>query len=60
MKILPHKENKTNSLIKQLIFTIVLGISLLIIALFASGILFTGVVVQNTNSAIEATVNKLN
>jgi hypothetical protein len=60
MKILPHKDNKTNSFIKQLIFTIGLGISLLIIALFASGVLFTGVVVQNTNSAIEATVNKLN
>jgi hypothetical protein len=40
-------------LIKQLILTIGLGIALLVFALFASGIFFTGVVVQSTNGAIK-------
>jgi hypothetical protein len=43
---------------KQLILTIGLGIALLVFALFASGIFFTGVVVQTTNSAIKATGNE--
>lgn len=45
-------KDKKNGLIKQLLVTIGLGIALLVMALLASGILFTGAVVQNTNSAI--------
>jgi hypothetical protein len=51
-------KNKKDGLIKQLIVTIGLGIALLVMALFASGILFTGAVVQNTNSAIKDTGNR--
>ena len=45
-------------MIRQLILTIGLAIALLVFALFASGIFFTGVVVQNTNSAIKDIAHK--
>lgn len=51
-------KNKKDGLIKQLIVTIGLGIALLVMALLASGILFTGAVVQNTNSAIKDTASR--
>ena len=51
-------KNKKDGLIKQLIVTIGLGIALLVMALFASGILFTGAVVHNTNSAIKDTASR--
>jgi hypothetical protein len=35
-----------------------LGIALLVFALFASGIFFTGAVVQNTNGAIKDNAHK--
>jgi hypothetical protein len=38
---------------KQLILSIGLGIALLVFALLASGIFFTGAVVQGTNGAIK-------
>jgi hypothetical protein len=44
--------------IKQLILTIGLGIALLVFALLASGIFFTGAVVQSTNGAIKDNANK--
>ncbi len=52
------KDKKVNGLIKQLILTIGLGIALLVFALLASGIFFTGVVVQTTTGAIKDTANK--
>jgi hypothetical protein len=52
------KDKKAGGLIKRLILTVGLGIALLVFALFASGIFFTGVVVQTTNSAIKVTGNK--
>ena len=45
-------------MIRQLILTIGLAIALLVFALLASGIFFTGVVVQNTNSAIKDNAHK--
>jgi hypothetical protein len=47
------KNKKAGGLIKQLILIIGLAIALLVLALFASGIFFTGAVVQSTNSAIK-------
>jgi hypothetical protein len=52
------ENKKADGLIKQSILAIGLGIALLVFALFASGIFFTGAVVQTTNSAINATGNK--
>lgn len=52
------KDKKAGDLIKQLILTIGLGIALLVFALLASGIFFTGVVVQTTTGAIKDTANK--
>ena len=52
------ENKKTDGLIKQLILSIGLGIALLVVALLASGIFFTGVVVQNTNSAIKDNAHK--
>ena len=52
------KDKKTGGLIKQLILTIGLGIALLVFALFASGIFFTGAVVQSMNSDIKENVHK--
>jgi len=52
------KDKKAGGLIKQLILTIGLGIALLVFALLASGIFFTGVVVQTTTGAIKDTANK--
>ncbi|MDD1630900.1 MAG: hypothetical protein LUP91_01700 [Methylococcaceae bacterium] len=51
-------DKKTGGLIKQLILTIGSGIALLVFALFASGILFTGAVVQRMNSDIKENVHK--
>lgn len=42
----------------NVILSIGLGIAMFVFALFASGIFFTGIVVQNTNSAIKDNVNK--
>ncbi len=53
----PIKDKKVG-FIKQLILTIGLGIALLVMALLASGILFTGAVVQNTNSAIKDSASR--
>ena len=52
------ENKKADGLIKQLILAIGLGIALLVFALFASGIFFTGVIVQNTNSAIKDNARK--
>jgi len=52
------KYKKADGLIKQLIITIGLGITLLFMALFASGIFFTGVVVENSGSTINKTIHK--
>lgn len=52
------KDKKADGLIKQLVLTMGLGIALLVFALFASGIFFTGAVVQNTNSAIKDNAHK--
>ena len=52
------KDKKADGLIKQLVLTMGLGIALLVFALFASGIFFTGAVVQNTNSAIKDSAHK--
>lgn len=52
------KDKKTGGLIKQLILTIGLGVALLVFALFASGIFFTGAVVQRMNSDIKDNVHK--
>ena len=52
------ENKKADGLIKQLILTIGLGIALLVFALLASGIFFTGVVVQTTTGAIKDTANK--
>jgi hypothetical protein len=49
---------KTDGLIKQLILSIGLGIALLVVALLASGIFFTGVVVQSMNGSIKDNVHK--
>jgi hypothetical protein len=47
-----NKFKKADGLIKQVILIIGLGIALLVFALFGSGIFFTGIVVQSSNSAI--------
>lgn len=47
-----------NSMIKQWLKTLGLAIALLLGALAASGILFTGAVVQNTNGAIKETAQR--
>jgi hypothetical protein len=53
------KDKKAGGLIKQLILTVGLGITLLVVALFASGIFLTGAaVVQSTNSAIKDNAHK--
>jgi hypothetical protein len=52
------ENKKAGGLIKQLILAIGLGIALLVFALFASGIFFTGAVVQTTNSAIKDNAHK--
>ena len=52
------KDKKADGLIKQLILSIGLGIALLVFALFASGIFFTGAVVQSTNGAIKDNARK--
>jgi hypothetical protein len=52
------ENKKIDGLIKQLILTIGLGIALLVFALLASGIFFTGAVVQSTNGAIKENANK--
>jgi hypothetical protein len=52
------KNKKTGGLIKQLILTIGLGIALLVFALLASGIFFTGAVVQSTNGANKDNASK--
>jgi hypothetical protein len=52
------KDKKTDGLIKQLILSMGVGIALLVFALFASGIFFTGAVVQNTNSAFKDSAHK--
>ena len=52
------QDKKVDGLIKQLILSIGLGIALLVFALFASGIFFTGAVVQNMNGAIKDNAHK--
>lgn len=52
------KDKKPDGLIKQLIISFGVGIALLVFALFASGIFFTGAVVQSTNSAIKDNAHK--
>jgi len=52
------KDKKPDGLIKQLIISIGLGIALLVFALFASGIFFTGAVVLSTNGAIKDNAQK--
>jgi hypothetical protein len=52
------KDKKTGGLIKQLLLTIGLGIALLVFALLASGIFFTGAVLQSTDGAIKDTAHK--
>ena len=52
------KDKKADGLIKQLILSIGLGVALLVFALFASGIFFTGAVVQSTNGAIKDYAHK--
>jgi hypothetical protein len=52
------ENKKIDGFIKQLILVIGLGIALLVFALLASGIFFTGVVVQSTNGAIKVNANK--
>jgi hypothetical protein len=53
-----NRFKKADGLIKQLILSVGLGIALVVFALFASGIFFTGVVVQNTNGAIKDNAHK--
>ena len=52
------ENKKIDGLIKQLILTIGLGIALLVFALLASGIFFTGAVVQGMNNDIKVNVHK--
>jgi len=52
------KDKKAGGLFKQLILCLGLGILLFVFCLFASGIFFTGIVVQNTNSAIKDNSHK--
>ncbi len=46
------KDKKTDGLVKQLLLSIGLGIALLVFTLFASGIFFTGAVVQGMHESI--------
>jgi hypothetical protein len=46
------RHKKTDGIFKQLFLIFGLGIALLVFALLASGIFFTGIVVQSSNSAI--------
>ena len=52
-----HNQEK-DGLIKQIILSIGLGIAILVIVLFASGILFTGAVVTSMNGAIKDSNHK--
>jgi len=52
------KDNQADGLIKQLILSIGLGIALLVFALLASGIFFTGAVTLSTNGAIQGNAHK--
>jgi hypothetical protein len=47
-----NRDKKTAGILKQLFLIFGLGIALLVFALFSSGIFFTGIVVQSSNSAI--------
>ena len=51
-------DKKADGLIKQLILSIGLGIALLVIAFFASGIFFTGAIVQSMNETVKENVRK--
>jgi hypothetical protein len=53
-----NKFKKADGLIKQLILILGLGIGMLVFALFASGIFFTGLVVENSGGAINETIHK--
>jgi len=52
------ENKKIDSLIKQLILIIGLGIALLVFALLVSGVFFTGAVVLSTNGAVKDNTNK--
>ena len=51
-------DKKADGFIKQLLLSIGLGIALLVIALFASGIFFTGAVVQGMNETVKEYVRQ--
>ncbi|MDD2659588.1 MAG: hypothetical protein PHY54_07900 [Methylococcales bacterium] len=53
-----NRHKKSDGLIKQLFLIFGLGIALLFFALLASGIFFTGAVVQGTNSVIKGNVHQ--
>lgn len=52
------KDKETDSFVKQLILSIGLSIALLVFMLFASGIFFTGAVVQSMNGATKDSSHK--
>ena len=52
-----HNQEK-DGLIKQLILVIGLAIAILVVALFASGILFTGAVVTSMDGAVKESHHK--
>ena len=51
-------DKKTDGLVKQLILSIGLGIALFVFMLFASGIFFTGAVVQGMHGATKTNSHK--
>jgi hypothetical protein len=53
-----NRYKKADGFVKKFILIVGLGIALLVMSLFASGIFFTGVVVQNTNGAIKDNAHK--
>ena len=52
------RDKETDGFVKQLILSIGLGVALLVFMLFASGIFFTGAVVQNMNGATQYSSHK--